>query len=35
LANSKYTSKCDIWSIGMILYNVLYGYTAWSGARIE
>ncbi|CAD8112694.1 unnamed protein product [Paramecium sonneborni] len=35
LSNSKYTSKCDIWSIGMILYNVLYGYTPWSGSRIE
>ncbi|CAK60939.1 unnamed protein product (macronuclear) [Paramecium tetraurelia] len=35
LLNSKYTNKCDIWSIGMILYNALYGYTAWSGSRIE
>ncbi|CAD8174565.1 unnamed protein product [Paramecium pentaurelia] len=35
LQNSKYTSKCDIWSIGMILYNALYGYTPWSGAKIE
>ncbi|CAD8115809.1 unnamed protein product [Paramecium sonneborni] len=35
LSKSKYTSKCDIWSIGMIMYNVLYGYPAWSGSKIE
>ena len=26
-----YTSKCDIWSIGVIFYELLHGRTPWTG----
>ncbi|CAD8113336.1 unnamed protein product [Paramecium sonneborni] len=35
LKNEKYTNKCDIWSIGIILYQVLYGYTPWFETKID
>ncbi len=30
LKNQDYTSKCDIWALGMIFYEALHGRTAWT-----
>jgi serine/threonine protein kinase len=29
LMKEPYTSKCDIWSIGMMYYEMLFGKTPW------
>ena len=29
LRGEKYTYKCDIWSIGIIFYELLHGYNPW------
>lgn len=34
LERSAYTTKCDIWSIGVIFYEMLFGYPPWK-ARDE
>ena len=31
LGNSKYTSKADIWSVGVIAFRMFYGKLPWSG----
>lgn len=31
LARSKYTTKCDIWSLGVIFYCMLVGNPPWEG----
>ena len=30
LKHEKYTNKSDIWSLGLIFYEMLYGKTPWS-----
>eukprot|EP00828_Plagiopyla_frontata_P004788 TRINITY_DN11816_c0_g2_i1.p1 TRINITY_DN11816_c0_g2~~TRINITY_DN11816_c0_g2_i1.p1 ORF type:complete len:197 (+),score=32.22 TRINITY_DN11816_c0_g2_i1:326-916(+) len=30
LSNTKFSSKCDIWSLGMMFYEMLYGKTPWT-----
>jgi len=34
LKNEKYTSKSDIWSLGMVFYEALYGKTPWTARSI-
>lgn len=35
MENKKYTSKCDIWSIGVIYYFILHGKLPWNGKNLE
>lgn len=30
-SKSQYSSKCDVWSLGMLFYELLYGKTPWIG----
>ena len=34
LERVQYTTKCDIWSLGVIFYEMLFGYPPWK-ARDE
>lgn len=31
LTSEAYSSKCDIWALGFIYYEMLHGYTPWIG----
>jgi len=31
ILGEKFSSKCDIWSVGIMLYEMLYGHTPWDG----
>ena len=33
LKSLNYTSKCDIWALGFIFYELLHGETPWSASR--
>ena len=33
LKGEKFSSKCDVWSVGIMLYEMLYGYTPWTGTN--
>ena len=34
LKRLNYTSKCDIWSLGLIFYEMIYGVTPWPSRDI-
>jgi serine/threonine-protein kinase ULK/ATG1 len=31
LQGVKYSSKCDVWSLGLVFYEMLYGISPWTG----
>ncbi len=31
LMEENFSSKCDIWSLGMVFYEMLFGKTPWTG----
>ena len=31
----EYTSKCDIWSLGLVFYELLFGYSPWPTRHVE
>ena len=34
LKRQQYTAKCDIWSLGLILYELLFGVTPWHSQNL-
>jgi serine/threonine-protein kinase ULK/ATG1 len=34
LKRQSYTSKCDVWSLGLILYEMIYGVTPWHSQNL-
>ncbi|KAL4460421.1 hypothetical protein ABPG74_000172 [Tetrahymena malaccensis] len=34
LNKQQYTSKCDVWSVGLILYELLFGRTPWPAVNV-
>ncbi len=35
LNNQPYTSKCDIWSLGLMFYEMIYGIPPWPIRNIQ
>lgn len=35
LKGQKYSSKCDIWSVGIIYYELLFGTHPWKGNSVH
>ena len=35
LFNEPYTAKCDIWSLGLMLFELIYGSTPWPVRCID
>jgi calcium-dependent protein kinase len=35
LFNEKYNDKCDIWSLGLMLYEMIFGYDPWPTRHPE
>lgn len=35
LFNEPYTAKCDIWSLGLMLFELIYGATPWPVRCID
>ena len=35
LNREKYSNKSDIWSLGIIFYECLYGYPPWHGRNAQ
>ena len=35
LNEEKFSSKCDVWSLGLLFFQMIYGYTPWIGKTSE
>lgn len=35
LTNKAYTSKSDVWSLGLMLYEMIYGFPPWPCRSLE
>lgn len=35
LEKQPYNSKCDVWSVGVIFYELLFGYHPWKGKNLK
>lgn len=35
LAEQAYTAKCDIWSLGILLYEIIFGYGPWICRNLQ
>lgn len=35
LANNDFSNKCDVWSMGIVFYEMLHGKTPWTGTDLE
>lgn len=35
LGHVDYTYKCDIWSLGVIFYEILHGFPPWNAKTIK
>lgn len=34
LANKEFSNKCDVWSMGVVFYEMLHGRTPWTGTDL-
>lgn len=34
LYQKEYTSQCDIWSLGLVLYEMIFGYSPWCNRNL-
>jgi serine/threonine-protein kinase ULK/ATG1 len=35
LANQDFSNKCDVWSMGIVFYEMLHAHTPWTGKDLE
>ena len=35
LKREKYTNKCDVWALGLVFYEIIYGDTPWPSKDIH
>jgi len=35
LKEEKFSSKCDVWSVGLLFFQLIYGHTPWIGNNSE
>lgn len=35
LKEEQYTAKCDIWSLGVMLYEMIFGYSPWVSRNLD
>ena len=35
LYKKEYTAKCDIWSLGLMFYECIFGYFPWSNRQLD
>ena len=35
LYSKDYSSKCDIWSLGIMFYEMLFGYSPWPSRHLD
>lgn len=35
LYSKEYTSKCDIWSLGIMFYEMIFGFSPWPSRHLD